>query len=95
MPLTLPPGTRLVAATHNAGKAREFAAMLGDAGLHGLEADHPDHDQAARERVRALAKSLNMVATGSSDYHGSRKTVTLGQCTTDPDAFAALLPEYA
>lgn len=28
MPLTLPAGTRLVAATHNAGKAREIAALL-------------------------------------------------------------------
>ena len=28
MPLILPAGTRLVAATHNAGKAREIAALL-------------------------------------------------------------------
>lgn len=28
MPLSLPPGTRLVAATHNAGKAREIAELL-------------------------------------------------------------------
>ena len=28
MPLSLPPGTRLVAATHNPGKAREIAALL-------------------------------------------------------------------
>ncbi len=28
MPLVLPPGTRLVAATHNAGKAREIASLL-------------------------------------------------------------------
>ncbi len=73
----------------------EQIAMLGDAGLHGLEADHPDHDEAARAHVRALAKSLGMVATGSSDYHGTRKTVVLGQCTTDPEAFAALFPEFA
>jgi predicted metal-dependent phosphoesterase TrpH len=70
-------------------------AMLADAGLHGLEADHPDHDEPTRERMRALARDLNLVATGSSDYHGTRKTVVLGQCTTDPEAFAALLPEYA
>lgn len=30
MPLTLPPGARLVAATHNPGKAREIAALLQD-----------------------------------------------------------------
>ena len=28
MPLELPPGSRLVAATHNAGKAREIALLL-------------------------------------------------------------------
>jgi len=28
MPLTLPPGGRIVAATHNPGKARELAALL-------------------------------------------------------------------
>lgn len=30
MPLSLPPGLELVAATHNAGKARELAALLND-----------------------------------------------------------------
>jgi XTP/dITP diphosphohydrolase len=30
MPLSLPPGTRLVAATHNPGKARELSALLRD-----------------------------------------------------------------
>ena len=69
-------------------------AMLADAGLHGLEADHPDHDEPTRERMHALARDLNLVATGSSDYHGARKSVVLGQCTTDPEAFATLLPDY-
>ena len=45
--------------------------------------------------MRALARDLNLVATGASDYHGGRKTVRLGECTTDPEAFATLLPEYA
>jgi XTP/dITP diphosphohydrolase len=30
MPLSLPPGARLVVATHNSGKARELVALLGD-----------------------------------------------------------------
>ncbi len=68
--------------------------MLADAGLRGLEADHPDHDEPTRARMKELARELNLVATGSSDYHGTRKSVALGACTTDPEAFAALLPGY-
>ncbi|MDT7713071.1 MAG: hypothetical protein QOG46_1765, partial [Pseudonocardiales bacterium] len=30
--------------------------------------------------------ALDLVITGSSDYHGRNKTVSLGQETTDPQA---------
>jgi 3',5'-nucleoside bisphosphate phosphatase len=66
-------------------------AELADAGLAGLEADHPDHDVADRARAHALAADLGLVATGSSDYHGTNKATPLGACTTSPDAFEALL----
>lgn len=68
----------------------EQIARLAAAGLRGIEADHPDHDAAARARIRGLARELNLVPTGSSDYHGTRKTVRLGQNTTAPEAFEAL-----
>lgn len=61
------------------------------AGLFGLEADHTDHSPAEREHVRALAASLGLVATGSSDFHGAHKTVSLGECLTAPQAFAAIV----
>ena len=55
---------------------------LAAAGLGGLEVDHPDHDGAARDRLRGLADDLDLLITGSSDYHGTNKTVRLGQETT-------------
>jgi predicted metal-dependent phosphoesterase TrpH len=65
-------------------------AELARAGLRGVEADHVDHDAAARERIRGLAAELGLVPTGSSDYHGSRKTVRIGEHTTDPAAYEEL-----
>jgi predicted metal-dependent phosphoesterase TrpH len=55
---------------------------LAAAGLFGLEADHTDQSPAERAHVRALADSLGLVATGSSDFHGAHKTVRLGAETT-------------
>jgi hypothetical protein len=62
-------------------------ADLAAAGLDGIEADHADHDPETRKRVHALADDLGLLATGSSDYHGSRKTVALGDFTTSPDVY--------
>jgi predicted metal-dependent phosphoesterase TrpH len=63
---------------------------LAAAGLAGIEVDHPDHDAAARARLRALATELGLPTTGSSDYHGRNKVVRLGQETTAPEMFDAL-----
>ncbi len=60
---------------------------LAEAGLFGLEADHEDHSPVERAHVRALADSLGLVVTGSSDFHGTHKTVRLGDFTTDPEAY--------
>jgi predicted metal-dependent phosphoesterase TrpH len=68
----------------------EVIAALGSAGLDGLEVDHVDHDAPTRERLRGLAADLGLLATGSSDYHGSRKTVALGECVTAPEVFAEI-----
>ncbi|MEU6802721.1 PHP domain-containing protein [Streptomyces neyagawaensis] len=62
-------------------------ADLAAAGLDGIEVDHMDHDPATRARLRGLAKELGLLATGSSDYHGSRKTCELGEYTTDPEVY--------
>jgi len=81
------------------GLARKRGRVVGDdaigvmveAGLLGLEVDHPDHTDAEREHLRGLAADLGLLVTGSSDYHGSNKTTPIGACTTDPGQFEALL----
>ncbi|OLR90144.1 PHP domain-containing protein [Actinokineospora bangkokensis] len=58
---------------------------LARAGLDGVEVDHPDHDQDARARLRALADRHGLLTTGSSDYHGTNKTTPIAVETTAPD----------
>ena len=67
-----------------------IAAMV-DAGLLGLEVDHPDHSADERAHLRGLAADLGLIATGSSDYHGTNKVTPIGACTTDADHWEALL----
>lgn len=65
-------------------------AELAAAGLDGIEVDHMDHDPATRARLSGLAKELGLLTTGSSDYHGSRKTCVLGEYTTDPEVYGEI-----
>ena len=67
-------------------------AALREAGLRGLEVDHEDHGPETRERLRGVARELDLVVTGSSDHHGTGKTGHgLGCNTTAPDQYARLL----
>jgi hypothetical protein len=69
----------------------ELIERMAEAGLDGLEVDHPDHDATARVRYREMARRLGLVATGSSDCHGTRyDPVRMGSETTDPEEFARL-----
>ncbi|MEV4556129.1 PHP domain-containing protein [Kitasatospora sp. NPDC049285] len=71
----------------------QVIADLAAAGLGGLEVDHTDHDEETRAHLRGLAAELGLLVTGSSDYHGSRKTVRLGEYTTDPAVYEALVAQ--
>ena len=64
-------------------------------GLGGLEIDHPDHGPGDRAVLRTLAEEYGLLTTGSSDYHGSNKTIALGACTTDPEQFEKLVARTA
>jgi hypothetical protein len=64
---------------------------MAEAGLLGLEVDHPDHDPDERAHMRGLAGELGLLVTGSSDYHGNNKTTPIAACTTAPDQYEALL----
>jgi predicted metal-dependent phosphoesterase TrpH len=66
-------------------------AAMAEAGLAGLEVDHPDHSPDERAHLRGVAADLGLLTTGSSDYHGTNKVTPIGACVTDPEQFEALL----
>lgn len=74
----------------------EALADLEGAGLAGIEVDHQDHDPADRQELRRLAIELDLVATGSSDYHGEGKVDhDLGCNFTRPHQLERLLAAAA
>jgi 3',5'-nucleoside bisphosphate phosphatase len=85
----------LAVIAHPWGRGREHVlppsvleALVRDHGLDGVEVDHQDHDFDTRRQLRTLADSLGLLATGSSDYHGTGKLDhDLGCNTTDPTVF--------
>lgn len=60
------------------------------AGMAGIEAHHRDHDPDAVRHLVDLAASLDVVVTGSSDYHGDGKQNRLGERTTTPEVLERL-----
>ena len=68
---------------------------LAEVGLVGVEVDHPDHAPEDRDALRELAARAGLVATGSSDYHGSNKGIPIGAETTDPEMFERLVEKAA
>lgn len=69
--------------------SRDFTSLVA-AGLNGVEVDHRDQNFSEREMLRAIAHDLDLVVTGSSDYHGSGKLNLLGENSTDPAEWARL-----
>jgi predicted metal-dependent phosphoesterase TrpH len=53
------------------------------AGLNGIEVDHRDHNPSERAMLRVIATELDLVITGSSDYHGTGKLNSLAENHTD------------
>ncbi len=72
----------------------EAVGRLARAGLAGLEVQHPDHDQAERSRLGALAADLDLVPTGGSDDHGSLTGYRIGQETCAPESYGRLTARY-
>lgn len=63
--------------------AAEAFASLVAAGLNGIEVDHRDQNNEERAMLRDIARELDLVMTGASDYHGVGKLTRLGECTTN------------
>lgn len=66
---------------------------LAEAGLAGLEVDHPDQTPAERRHLRTLAADLGLLTTGSSDYHGTNKVTGIAVELTQPEVYEALVAQ--
>jgi 3',5'-nucleoside bisphosphate phosphatase len=66
-----------------------FQSMV-SAGLDGIEVSHRDHTIEQQELLSGIVKEFDLVATGSSDYHGNGKLNQLGEFTTSELAFETL-----
>lgn len=64
---------------------------LAEAGLDGVEVNHPDHDEDQRDRLRAVVSKLDLAATGGSDDHGQLTGDRVGCESTDSDDLEQLL----
>lgn len=74
------------------GVSDERLAALKQAGLDGIEVDHQMHTPEVRRALRGTAAELDLVVTGSSDYHGNRKVDHDLACNlTSPEMAEALL----
>lgn len=68
-----------------------LSGLAAEHGLDGIEVDHQDHNPPVRRQLRRLASQLGLLATGSSDYHGTGKVDhELGCNTTAPEVADAL-----
>jgi len=62
-------------------KPDDFADLV-TAGLNGIEVDHRDQNPDERAMLRVIARELDLVVTGSSDYHGTGKLNAMAENTT-------------
>ncbi len=60
------------------------------AGLNGIEVHHRDQSASEQEMLIAIAKDLELVITGASDYHGTGKLNSMAENTTAPDQWERL-----
>ena len=70
-------------------KPDDFADLL-TAGLNGIEVDHRDQNPDERAMLRAIAQELDLVVTGSSDYHGTGKMNLLAENHTSREQWQKL-----
>lgn len=68
----------------------ELVDELVAVGLAGIEADHAAHSEHIAQRWREIARQRELIVTGSSDFHGDNKDVTIGAQTTPHQAVEAL-----
>jgi predicted metal-dependent phosphoesterase TrpH len=67
----------------------DFSELVA-AGLNGIEVDHRDQNPAERAMLRTIAQELDLVITGSSDYHGTGKLNSLAENHTHREQWEKL-----
>ena len=72
--------------------ASSFADLV-DAGLNGIEVHHRDQSAEEQASLSAIARELNLVITGASDYHGTGKLNELAENVTDKTEWLRLESE--
>ena len=70
-------------------KVEDFSELV-SAGLNGIEVDHRDQNPDERAMLRVIARELNLVMTGSSDYHGTGKLNSLAENHTSREQWEKL-----
>ena len=70
-------------------KPDDFADLVA-AGLNGIEVDHRDQNPDERAILGVIARELDLVVTGSSDYHGTGKMNLLAENHTSKEQWEKL-----
>jgi predicted metal-dependent phosphoesterase TrpH len=70
-------------------KPEDFSELV-TAGLNGVEVDHRDQNPDERGMLRNIAHELDLVITGSSDYHGTGKLNSLAENHTHREQWEKL-----
>jgi predicted metal-dependent phosphoesterase TrpH len=75
---------------HPATLPARLVEQLAEAGLAGIEVWHPQHGMATQRRWYELARTLGLVPSGGSDFHGPHRGVGLGDMPVPARALADL-----
>ncbi|KPC74797.1 metal-dependent phosphoesterase [Thermoactinomyces vulgaris] len=72
----------------------DLIPLLVENGLDGIEVNHPDHTDEAKQRYAEMAKTFGLFETAGSDFHGERHGsmyhAMLGTCTVDESILTKL-----
>jgi predicted metal-dependent phosphoesterase TrpH len=75
---------------HPAAITTQLVDQLAEAGLAGIEVWHPQHGMATQRRWHEVARTLGLVPSGGSDFHGPHRGVGLGEMPVPLRALADL-----
>lgn len=90
-------GVAVIAHPVTSGRDRmmplSYIERLIAAGLGGFEIDHRENTVAGKRMLRELVAKHDLIATGSSDYHGAGKPNLPGENTTSDEMVARIIAQ--